>query len=173
VPDPASPEAREFVKRELYPRRVPILELTHNHGTESTPGFAHANGNEEGRRGFGHLGFLVPDVYAFTENALAAGVPFHKLPDAGAMKGLAFAKDPVRRGWAKGGPSAARCAPRATAARSRARARAGWVPGGDHQARPGRPLLKGGEWRVKGCVARAAAACGGHGRAHGGRARAG
>jgi lactoylglutathione lyase len=94
VPDPSSPEAREFVKAELYPRRVPILELTHNHGTEADAAFAHFNGNEEGRRGFGHVGFLVADVYATTAELQAHGVAFHKLPDAGAMKGLAFAKDP-------------------------------------------------------------------------------
>ena len=94
APPPGSAEARAFVQEQLYPRRVPILELTHNHGTEADPAFAHTNGNEEGRRGFGHIGFLVPDVYATTERLLAAGVAFHKLPDAGAMKGLAFAKDP-------------------------------------------------------------------------------
>ena len=97
VPDPKSPEARDFVKRELYPRRVPILELTHNHGTEADASFRHATGNEEGRRGFGHLGFLVPDVYATTAALQARGCEFAKLPDAGSMKGLAFAKDPVRR----------------------------------------------------------------------------
>jgi lactoylglutathione lyase len=96
VPDPASPEAREYVKRELYPRCVPILELTHNHGTEKDPSFVHFNGNEAGRRGFGHTGFLVPDVYAFSAELESAGVPFHKKPDEGSMKGLAFAKDPVR-----------------------------------------------------------------------------
>ena len=94
VPDPTSPEAREFVKAELYPRRVPVLELTHNHGTENQPDFAHRTGNEAGKRGFGHLGFLVPDVYAETARLQAAGVAFQKLPDQGSMKGLAFARDP-------------------------------------------------------------------------------
>ena len=85
------------MKRELYPRRVPVLELTHNHGTEADAAFRHATGNEDGRRGFGHLGFLVPDVYDTTAALQARGTDFSKLPDAGAMKGLAFARDPVRQ----------------------------------------------------------------------------
>lgn len=36
----------------------PVLELTHNHGTENDPDFKYFNGNEEGRQGFGHIGFL-------------------------------------------------------------------------------------------------------------------
>ena len=39
-----------------------MLELTHNHGTENDPDFKHKNGNEQGKRGFGHIGFLVDDV---------------------------------------------------------------------------------------------------------------
>jgi hypothetical protein len=39
----------------------PVLELTHNHGTESQDDFKHYNGNEEGRQGFGHVGFLVDE----------------------------------------------------------------------------------------------------------------
>lgn len=34
----------------------PILELTHNHGTENDEAFKYYNGNEEGRQGFGHIG---------------------------------------------------------------------------------------------------------------------
>lgn len=69
------------------------LELTYNYGTESDPDFKYHNGNED-PRGFGHVGFLVPDVYETTARLQAAGVEFQKLPDAGTMKGLAFAKDP-------------------------------------------------------------------------------
>ena len=92
--DVESPEAREYLKSRIYAAGVPVLELTHNHGTESLPDFKHKNGNEEGRRGFGHLGFLVSDVYATYEKMAVAGVEFHKTPDGGSMKGLAFAKDP-------------------------------------------------------------------------------
>ena len=41
----------------------PVLELTHNHGTENDDDFKHFNGNEQDRQGFGHIGFLVDDVY--------------------------------------------------------------------------------------------------------------
>jgi lactoylglutathione lyase len=34
----------------------PVLELTHNHGTENDETFKLYNGNEEGRQGFGHIG---------------------------------------------------------------------------------------------------------------------
>jgi lactoylglutathione lyase len=34
----------------------PVLELTHNHGTENDESFKYYNGNEEGRQGFGHIG---------------------------------------------------------------------------------------------------------------------
>jgi catechol 2,3-dioxygenase-like lactoylglutathione lyase family enzyme len=40
----------------------PVLELTHNHGTENDDDFKHFNGNEQDRQGFGHIGFLVDDV---------------------------------------------------------------------------------------------------------------
>jgi len=39
----------------------PVLELTHNHGTEKDADFKHYNGNEEGRQGYGHIGFLVDE----------------------------------------------------------------------------------------------------------------
>lgn len=69
APDPESAESRAYTHG-LYRRCIPVLELTHNHGTETDAAFAHKNGNEEGRRGFGHIGFLVPDVYAAYNSAL-------------------------------------------------------------------------------------------------------
>lgn len=72
----------------------PVLELTHNHGTELQPNFSHFNGNEQDRQGFGHLGFLVDDVYAACDALRPLGFGFRKEPDGGAMKGLAFAYDP-------------------------------------------------------------------------------
>eukprot|EP00238_Polyblepharides_amylifera_P001165 CAMPEP_0196571384 /NCGR_PEP_ID=MMETSP1081-20130531/1571_1 /TAXON_ID=36882 /ORGANISM="Pyramimonas amylifera, Strain CCMP720" /LENGTH=405 /DNA_ID=CAMNT_0041888313 /DNA_START=71 /DNA_END=1285 /DNA_ORIENTATION=- len=94
VPDPTGEEAREWVRNELYPKCVPILELTHNHGTESDPEFVYFSGNEDPRKGFGHIGFLVDDVYEECAKLEANGVSFQKKPDEGGMKGLAFAKDP-------------------------------------------------------------------------------
>lgn len=72
----------------------PVLELTHNHGTENDEEFKHFNGNEDGRQGFGHIGFLVDDVYAACDSIRDFGYGFRKEPDGGSMKGLAFAFDP-------------------------------------------------------------------------------
>jgi lactoylglutathione lyase len=57
----------------------PVLELTHNHGTETDEGFKHYNGNEEGRQGFGHIGFLVDDVYAACDDIRRMGYGFRKV----------------------------------------------------------------------------------------------
>jgi len=89
-PDPKSPEARDFIKG-LF---SPVLELTHNHGTESDAEFQHFVGNEEGKKGFGHIGFLVDDVYEACSAIKSHGYGFKKEPDGGSMKGLAFALDP-------------------------------------------------------------------------------
>jgi len=72
----------------------PVLELTHNHGTEKDEDFRHYNGNEDGRQGFGHVGFLVDDVYEACDDIRKLGYGFRKEPDGGSMKGLAFAYDP-------------------------------------------------------------------------------
>ena len=72
----------------------PCLELTHNHGTETDETFVHFNGNEDGRKGFGHIGYLVDDVYKACEGFEEMGCDFVKRPDGGSMKGLAFVKDP-------------------------------------------------------------------------------
>lgn len=70
-----------------------MLELTHNWGTESDPAFAYHHGNSD-PRGFGHIGFTVPDVYAACERFKRLGVEFVKRPDDGRMKGIAFIRDP-------------------------------------------------------------------------------
>jgi len=72
----------------------PVLELTHNHGTEDVEDFKHYSGNEDGRKGFGHIGFLVDDVYKTCQELTDAGYEMQKAPDGGSMKGLAFARDP-------------------------------------------------------------------------------
>lgn len=68
----------------------PVLELTHNHGTENDDDFKHYNGNEEGRQGFGHIGFLVDDVYAACDAIRPMGYGFRKEPDGGSMKGTSL-----------------------------------------------------------------------------------
>jgi len=72
----------------------PVLELTHNHGTEKDDSFKHYTGNEDERKGFGHIGFLVDDVYEACDGIREMGYGFKKEPDGGSMKGLAFAYDP-------------------------------------------------------------------------------
>eukprot|EP00287_Rhodomonas_sp_CCMP768_P031535 CAMPEP_0202854138 /NCGR_PEP_ID=MMETSP1389-20130828/90844_1 /ASSEMBLY_ACC=CAM_ASM_000865 /TAXON_ID=302021 /ORGANISM="Rhodomonas sp., Strain CCMP768" /LENGTH=352 /DNA_ID=CAMNT_0049532713 /DNA_START=30 /DNA_END=1089 /DNA_ORIENTATION=- len=88
--DKASPEASEFVKCLFNP----VLELTHNHGTETQDDFKHWVGNEEGHKGFGHIGFLVDDVDAACKAFDDMGCDYAKRPEGGKMKGLAFVKDP-------------------------------------------------------------------------------
>jgi lactoylglutathione lyase len=70
-----------------------MLELTHNWGTESDESFSYHDGNSD-PRGFGHIGITVPDVYEACNRFEAQNIEFVKKPDDGAMKGLAFIKDP-------------------------------------------------------------------------------
>ena len=73
--DPASDESKTL----LSSLSVPVLELTHNHGVEAQPDFVHFNGNEQGRQGFGHIGFLVDDVYKACEDIRKWGYGFRKV----------------------------------------------------------------------------------------------
>ena len=84
----------EESRAQLGAKFGPVLELTHNHGTENDEDFKHNNGNEEGKQGFGHIGFLVNDVYEACDKIREMGYGFKKEPDGGSMKGLAFAYDP-------------------------------------------------------------------------------
>uniref|UniRef100_U5ERW2 lactoylglutathione lyase n=1 Tax=Corethrella appendiculata TaxID=1370023 RepID=U5ERW2_9DIPT len=73
--------------------RKATLELTHNWGTEDDAEQKYHNGNSD-PRGFGHIGVMVPDVYAACERFDKLNVEYVKRPDDGRMKGLAFIKDP-------------------------------------------------------------------------------
>ncbi|KAL8451922.1 hypothetical protein Emag_002574 [Eimeria magna] len=98
--DPESVEAMEFLKK-LW---QPVLELTHNHGTENDPSFKYHNGNDE-PQGFGHTGMLCDDLEKACEELEAAGATFRKKPQDGKMHDIAFVLDPdgysvelIRRG---------------------------------------------------------------------------
>jgi lactoylglutathione lyase len=69
VPDGASP-------KDMF---QPVLELTHNHGTENDDAFKYFNGNEDERKGFGHIGFLVDDVYKACDEIAKMGYGFKKV----------------------------------------------------------------------------------------------
>ena len=87
------------------------LELTHNHGTETSKDSSYHPGNQE-RDGFGHIAVNVEDVYATSAALEQQGCTFKKKPDEGRMKGLAFVYDPdgywvevVKRGENAGIPN--------------------------------------------------------------------
>ena len=68
-----------------------VLELTHNHGTESDPNFAgYASGNTEPGRGFGHIAVAVPDINAACAHFDSLNVNYKKRLTDGKMKHIAF-----------------------------------------------------------------------------------
>ena len=75
--------------------REGVLELTHNHGTESDPGFGgYSSGNSDPGKGFGHTAICVRSVAAACARFDALGVAFVKRPDEGKMRDVAFLQDP-------------------------------------------------------------------------------
>ncbi|KAF1014893.1 MAG: Lactoylglutathione lyase [Stenotrophomonas maltophilia] len=70
-----------------------VLELTHNHGTETQQGPVYHDGNSD-PRGFGHICVSVPDIEAACQRFEDLGVTFQKRLADGRMKHLAFIKDP-------------------------------------------------------------------------------
>ena len=70
-----------------------VLELTHNHGTETQDGPVYHDGNSD-PRGFGHLCVSVPALEAACQRFEDLGVPFQKRLTDGRMKNIAFIKDP-------------------------------------------------------------------------------
>lgn len=93
-----STEASEFIKNMFSP----VLELTHNHGTENDENFKYHNGNDQDAgqlRGFGHVGFLCDHLEDACKHLADSGVAFKKLPSEGSMRGIAFAYSPVDKYW--------------------------------------------------------------------------
>lgn len=75
--------------------REGVLELTHNHGTETDPDFkGYSSGNTDPGRGFGHIAITVPNIEAACERFEKLGVPFKKRLTDGTMKNIAFILDP-------------------------------------------------------------------------------
>lgn len=87
VPEDAK-EAMQYVFS-----RQGVLELTHNWGTEEEEGAVYHDGNAE-PRGFGHIALDVPDFEAAIAHFDEHGVEYQKRPEDGAMKHIAFIKDP-------------------------------------------------------------------------------
>lgn len=71
-----------------------IVELTHNHGTESDPNFAGYHSGNKDPRGFGHIAITVPNVEEACARLEKLGVPFQKKLTDGRMRHIAFALDP-------------------------------------------------------------------------------
>jgi len=93
--DPASIPDEPAARAQFCMKTPGCLELTHNWGTETDESFTgYANGNTEPGKGFGHIGFEVPDVEAACRRFEEMGVEFVKRPNDGKMRGLAFIKDP-------------------------------------------------------------------------------
>ena len=93
IVDPAGIPGDETQRKAWVAGLQGVLELTHNHGTESEDGPVYHDGNSE-PRGFGHICVSVPDVRAACERFEALGVPFQKRLTDGRMKEIAFIKDP-------------------------------------------------------------------------------
>lgn len=80
-------------RKEWLARQPGVLELTHNHGTETQEGAVYHDGNSD-PRGFGHICVSVPDVVAACARFEQMGVEFQKRLSDGRMRELAFIKDP-------------------------------------------------------------------------------
>ena len=74
--------------------REGLIELTHNHGTESNPSYNINNGNVEPHRGLGHVCVSVDNLQAACARLENAGYRFQKKLSDGRMRHIAFALDP-------------------------------------------------------------------------------
>jgi lactoylglutathione lyase len=84
-----------IMSTDAHTSRSGILELTHNHGTESDSEFqGYASGNTEPGRGFGHIAITVDNIEAACARFDKLGVSFKKRLTEGKMKNIAFLLDP-------------------------------------------------------------------------------
>eukprot|EP00922_Rhytidocystis_sp_ex-Travisia-forbesii_P041923 GHVS01062625.1.p1 GENE.GHVS01062625.1~~GHVS01062625.1.p1 ORF type:complete len:251 (+),score=49.45 GHVS01062625.1:319-1071(+) len=85
------PECADFVKS-LW---RPVLELTHNHGTEKKDDFSYHNGNSD-PQGFGHIAFTCDELQSTVDEITNRHpeVKFKKRPEDGKMSNVAFLLDP-------------------------------------------------------------------------------
>lgn len=91
---PASPTPYFNLPYQPHPG---VLELTHNHGTESDPTFqGYSSGNTDPGRGFGYIAISVEDVEEACERLERLCVAFKKRPGDGKMGHIAFILDPDR-----------------------------------------------------------------------------
>jgi lactoylglutathione lyase len=70
-----------------------VLELTHNHGTETLATTPYHSGNDE-PKGFGHIAITVANVEEACARFERLGVPFKKRLTDGKMRHIAFILDP-------------------------------------------------------------------------------
>ncbi|CAG7854741.1 Lactoylglutathione lyase; AltName: Full=Aldoketomutase; AltName: Full=Glyoxalase I; Short=Glx I; AltName: Full=Ketone-aldehyde mutase; AltName: Full=Methylglyoxalase; AltName: Full=S-D-lactoylglutathione methylglyoxal lyase [Serendipita indica DSM 11827] len=85
----------DSLKESHIMEREAILELTHNHGTETDENFqGYASGNTEPGRGFGHIAITVPNIQEACGRFERLNVPFKKRLTDGKMKEIAFILDP-------------------------------------------------------------------------------
>jgi len=93
VPE-GTPVPEDDAQRRLWMAGIPgVLELTHNHGTETQDGPVYHDGNGD-PRGFGHICVSVPELEVACTRFEELGVPFQKRLQDGRMKHIAFIKDP-------------------------------------------------------------------------------
>ena len=91
--DPAQIPADDAARHQWMKSIPGVLELTHNHGTETQDGPVYHDGNQD-PRGFGHICVSVPDIQAACKRFDDLKVPYQKRLEDGRMKHLAFIKDP-------------------------------------------------------------------------------
>ncbi|KAF8473006.1 glyoxalase I [Russula ochroleuca] len=91
--DQSGGKATDVEKKANRHKREGILELTHNHGSETLDKTPYHSGNSD-PRGFGHIAITVADVEAACARFERLGVPFKKRLTDGAIKNLAFILDP-------------------------------------------------------------------------------